>query len=205
MRRDDTRLFAALLTGLAAALTATSASAAVWEWACQGELGGQGILFDREGLYIANGKAPAAKPGQFSRQSVAEAIAAVKKDAGFVRMTRMADLQVRSRSRWPTAASRRRKPPSPSVRRHRSRKGTRWFADATRTRISIGKSIVSNATASRRATSRCNAWSISFRRAAGGRAATEYGLCARRASVQDRTTFYHPLPEDVFASRGELP
>jgi hypothetical protein len=81
MRPANTQLLIALLTGLAAASVATSASAAVWEWACQGELGGKGVLFDREGLYIANGKAPAAKPGQFSRQSVAEAIAAVKKDA----------------------------------------------------------------------------------------------------------------------------
>jgi hypothetical protein len=83
MKRANTQLLAALLTGLAAASTVTSASAAVWEWACQGELGDQRILFDREGLYIASGKEPAGKPRSVTRQSIEEAIIAVKKAGGF--------------------------------------------------------------------------------------------------------------------------
>ena len=62
-RRANMELVAALLAGLAAASTVTRASAAIWEWACQGELGGQRILFDRDGLYITTGKQPAGKPG----------------------------------------------------------------------------------------------------------------------------------------------
>jgi hypothetical protein len=88
MTRAKGRRVAALLTGLAAALTATSARAAVWTWACQGDIGGQHILFDRDGLYIASGNAPAEKPGyagmrSITRQSIEEAIAAVKKGSGF--------------------------------------------------------------------------------------------------------------------------
>jgi hypothetical protein len=83
MRGFNTRLLAALLTGVAAVLTATSAPAAVWEWACQGELADQRILFDRGGLYVASGKAPAGKSGKVTRQSIAEAIVAVKRAAGF--------------------------------------------------------------------------------------------------------------------------
>jgi hypothetical protein len=69
---------AILLAGLAAALTATSAPAAVWKWACQGELDGQRILFDREGLYIAAGAAVVGKPGRFTMQSIEDAIARSK-------------------------------------------------------------------------------------------------------------------------------
>jgi hypothetical protein len=83
MRRANIQLIATLLTGLAAALTCGSASAAVWRWACQGELGGQRILFDRDGLYIAGGKASAGKPGIVTMQSIEEAIAAVKRSGGF--------------------------------------------------------------------------------------------------------------------------
>jgi hypothetical protein len=83
MRRTKMQLAAALLTGLAAALMGTSASAAVWEWACQAELGDQRILFDRDGLYIASGKQPAGRPGKVTPQSIQEAIAAVKKASGF--------------------------------------------------------------------------------------------------------------------------
>jgi len=83
MGRSDARLIAALLTGLAAVPTAGSASAAVWHWACQGELGDQRILFDREGLYIASGKDAAGKPVKVTADSIQEAIVLVKKDGGF--------------------------------------------------------------------------------------------------------------------------
>jgi hypothetical protein len=83
MRRTNTQRLAALLAGLAAVLAAGSAPAAVWHWACQGELGDQRVLFDRDGLYIVNGKAPAGKPAKLTAESIQEAIALVKKGAGF--------------------------------------------------------------------------------------------------------------------------
>jgi hypothetical protein len=55
MQRTNTQQVAALSTGLAIALTAGSTSAAIWTWACEGELSGQRIVFDRDGLYIASG------------------------------------------------------------------------------------------------------------------------------------------------------
>lgn len=85
MRRADTQLIVALLTGLAAVLAAGSASAAVWHWACQGELGGQRILFDRGGLYIASGKAPTGKPGKPTAESIQEAIVVLQKVGDFTR------------------------------------------------------------------------------------------------------------------------
>jgi hypothetical protein len=84
IRRIDMQVAAALMTGLAAALTVNSASAAIWTWACQGELGGQRILFDQSGLYIAGGNGPAGKPGKFTLGSIQDAIAAVKSAGGFI-------------------------------------------------------------------------------------------------------------------------
>jgi hypothetical protein len=83
MRRVDRKLAAAFLTCLAAALTTRSASAAVWHWACQGELGDQRILFDRDGLYIGSGKDPAAKPVKATADSIREAIVFLKKGGNF--------------------------------------------------------------------------------------------------------------------------
>jgi hypothetical protein len=83
MRRANKRLAATVLTGFAAVLAVQSAPAAVWRWACQGELGDQRVLFDREGLYIVGGKASAGRPGQVTAQSIEEAIDAVKKGGGF--------------------------------------------------------------------------------------------------------------------------
>jgi hypothetical protein len=71
---------APLLAGLATALTVGSASAAVWHWACYGELGEQRILFDRDGLYIASGKGSA---GKLTADSIRETIVLVKKGGGF--------------------------------------------------------------------------------------------------------------------------
>jgi len=83
MRRANKQLLATVLMGFAAVLMVENAGAAVWRWACQGELGDQRILFDREGLYIVGGKAPARRPGQVTAQSIEEAIDAVKKGGGF--------------------------------------------------------------------------------------------------------------------------
>jgi hypothetical protein len=83
MKRTNTKRLAAVLAGLGTVLTATSAPAAVWHWACQGEVGDQRILFDRDGLYIAGGRAPAGKPGKVTAEAIQEAIVLVKKDGGF--------------------------------------------------------------------------------------------------------------------------
>ncbi len=50
MKRTNTQRLAAVLAGFATALTAGSASAAIWHWACRGETGGQRVLFDQDGL-----------------------------------------------------------------------------------------------------------------------------------------------------------
>jgi hypothetical protein len=83
MKRTNTQRLAAVLAGIATTLTAGSAPAAVWRWACQGEIGDQLILFDRDGLYIVGGKAPAGKSGRVTAESIQEAIVAVKKGGGF--------------------------------------------------------------------------------------------------------------------------
>jgi hypothetical protein len=83
MRRTNTQLVAGLLACLVAAMTFESASAAVWHWACRGKLDGQRVLFDRDGLYIARGNKSAGNPGSVTRQSIEEAIIAVKKAGGF--------------------------------------------------------------------------------------------------------------------------
>src|SRR6516164_9719721 len=84
MQRTDTQLIAALLAGFATALMAGSATAAVWHWACRGETGGQRVLFDRDGLYIAAGSEPAAPPGKFTMESVTSPIVLLKKAGGFI-------------------------------------------------------------------------------------------------------------------------
>jgi hypothetical protein len=84
MKRTNTQRLAAVLAGLATALTAGSATAAVWQWACRGETGGQRVLFDRDGLYIAAGSEPAAPPGKFTMESVTGPIVLLKKAGGFI-------------------------------------------------------------------------------------------------------------------------
>jgi hypothetical protein len=84
MKRTNTLRLAAVVAGLATALAAGSAPAAVWRWACQGETEGQVILFDRDGLYIASSKAPA---GKVTAESIREAIVSVKKSGGYIRFS----------------------------------------------------------------------------------------------------------------------
>ena len=68
-----------IVIGLCALLAATNAaSAAVLSWGCQGQFGDQRVLFNRDGLYIVDGKAPAGKPKKFTADSVGDAIAEVK-------------------------------------------------------------------------------------------------------------------------------
>lgn len=84
MKRTNTQRLAAVLAGLATALPAGSASAAIWHWACRGETGGQRILFDQDGLYIAAGSEPAAPHGKFTMESVTGPIVLLKKAGGFI-------------------------------------------------------------------------------------------------------------------------
>jgi hypothetical protein len=83
MRRPNAQRVAALLTFLAVALRVESAPAAAWSWACRGEVGGQRIAFDRDGLYIAGGKGPGGRPGMLDAQSIREAVMAVKRGGDF--------------------------------------------------------------------------------------------------------------------------
>jgi hypothetical protein len=65
---------------LCALLAATNgASAAILSWGCMGQLGDQRVLFDRDGLYVVDGKAPARIPKKFTADSVSDAIAELKK------------------------------------------------------------------------------------------------------------------------------
>jgi hypothetical protein len=83
MKKANAQLVAAVMAGLVAALTAWSASAAVWHWACKGELGDQRILFDQDGLYIASSNGPTGTPGNFTMETITEAIVGLKKGGGF--------------------------------------------------------------------------------------------------------------------------
>jgi hypothetical protein len=65
--------------GLCALLAGTNAaSAAILSWGCQGQFGDQRVLFNRDGLYIVDGKAPASKPKKFTANSVGDAITELK-------------------------------------------------------------------------------------------------------------------------------
>jgi hypothetical protein len=83
MKRTNTKRLAAALAGLATALMAGSAPAAVWHWACRGETGGQRVMFDQDGLYIAAGNEPAAPPGKLTMESVTEPIVLLRKGGDF--------------------------------------------------------------------------------------------------------------------------
>ena len=68
-----------IVIGLCALLAGTNAaSAAILSWGCQGQLGDQRVLFNRDGLYIVDGKAPAGKPKKFTADSVGDAITELK-------------------------------------------------------------------------------------------------------------------------------
>jgi len=68
-----------IVIGLCALLAGTNAaSAAILSWGCQGLLGDQRVLFNRDGLYIVDGKAPAGKPKKFTADSVGDAITELK-------------------------------------------------------------------------------------------------------------------------------
>jgi hypothetical protein len=68
-----------IVIGLCAMLAVTNAaSAAILSWGCQGQLGDQRVLFNRDGLYIVAGKAPVGKPQKFTANSVGDAITELK-------------------------------------------------------------------------------------------------------------------------------
>jgi hypothetical protein len=68
---------AAILTLLWAAALMTDASAAIWTWGCQGQLGNQQVIFTRDELYVVDAK-PAGKPKPFTVESVEEGIVSLK-------------------------------------------------------------------------------------------------------------------------------
>jgi hypothetical protein len=68
-----------IVIGLCALLAGTNAaSAAILSWGCQGQLGDQRVLFNRDGLYVVDSRAPAGKPKNFTADSVGDAITALK-------------------------------------------------------------------------------------------------------------------------------
>ena len=75
----NTRIAAGLMAAFISIGASSGASAAILTWGCQGQLGDQRVLFNRDGLYIVDGKAPAGKPKRFTADSVSDAIAELKK------------------------------------------------------------------------------------------------------------------------------
>ncbi|HEY4142391.1 MAG TPA: hypothetical protein VGM57_13315 [Pseudolabrys sp.] len=65
-----------VLAALVLTLASNTASAAIWEWRCQGQLGDQQVVFNRESLAVIDSKKPLAKIGDNDK------IAAMLKDAG---------------------------------------------------------------------------------------------------------------------------
>jgi|PersoiStandDraft_1058852.scaffolds.fasta_scaffold10344_2 hypothetical protein len=57
MKRAMTnRIIAGLLAALSLIAASSRASAAVWRWGCQGQLGGQQVVFNRGALFVAESK-----------------------------------------------------------------------------------------------------------------------------------------------------
>jgi hypothetical protein len=75
----NTRIAAGILAAFVSIGAASGASAAILTWGCQGQLGDQRVLFNRDGLYIVDGKVPVGKPKKFTADSVSDAIAELKK------------------------------------------------------------------------------------------------------------------------------
>jgi len=79
MKRPGTLRNLSLMLAFGMLLAASgSASAAILSFGCLGQLGDQQILFNRDGLYVVNGKAPAGKPKPFTVDTVGDAISALK-------------------------------------------------------------------------------------------------------------------------------
>jgi hypothetical protein len=52
------RIIACLWAVLGLIAASSSASAAIWAWGCQGQLGAQQVIFNRYSLYVVEGKKP---------------------------------------------------------------------------------------------------------------------------------------------------
>jgi len=59
-----------------------SASAAILSFGCQGQLDDRQIIFNRDGLYVVTGKAPAGKSKPFTADTVGDTISALKQGKG---------------------------------------------------------------------------------------------------------------------------
>jgi hypothetical protein len=159
MRRFYTQLVAALLTALAAVLTAGNAAASNSQ--CLGVLGNQYIRFNGSRLYVTDGKAPADKSWETETEEakireakstfILDALAASKRQGSiqFARDRRW--IRARWRSRGPMTTNRRRKSSSPNDRRSKYRTAACGSAAAPRSQTHIGGSIATGVTANRRA------------------------------------------------------
>jgi hypothetical protein len=79
MKRPATLRNLAAISVLAMLLAASgSASAAILSFGCMGKLGNQMIVFNRDGLYIADAKMLAGKRKKFTADTVDDAISALK-------------------------------------------------------------------------------------------------------------------------------
>ena len=59
MKRAMTnRIFALVLAGLGLCAASSSASAGSWAWGCQGQLGGQQVIFNRYSMFVVDNKKP---------------------------------------------------------------------------------------------------------------------------------------------------
>ena len=123
----NTRIAAGLMAAFVSIGAASGASAAILTWGCQGQLGDQRVLFNRDGLYIVDGKVPVGKPKKFTADSVSDAIAELKKSKDtFTEFGPYGDdgLEGRSSFRRSTPTSRCKKSCSPKSRRIPSRTST---------------------------------------------------------------------------------
>lgn len=74
------RMRLAILGVSLALLFSSAANAEIWTWGCQGELGGQNIVFDRDALIILKAGAPAKKPPAFNPDTFSNAMVAAKQN-----------------------------------------------------------------------------------------------------------------------------
>jgi hypothetical protein len=84
MRRRIALLVTLLVVIHFAVAPLSVAHAGIWTWGCQGGSAGQRLLFNRDALYIVDGKAPVGKAKKFSADALNDAIVAAKKSENFV-------------------------------------------------------------------------------------------------------------------------
>lgn len=78
MQRGKTLRNLSAISVLAALVASGSASAAILQYGCLGYLDGQLVVFNRDGLYLADAKTPAGKARRFTADTVDDTIKAIK-------------------------------------------------------------------------------------------------------------------------------